>query len=159
MLPFTSIKLQLCSPMSVNYKDYHKGCVCLCYHLQSSRGIKLPCSLPLIPEYLKSIRTETPWSYSPSYLVSVPSGTPCLICGRAEEVRADAVCFTPTATTTARRSGSWWMLQPRTSLNTNIIQTLTDVRPLHAALFSFWPGFQTYPHYFTILTPITFSFK
>lgn len=72
------------------------------------------------------------WSYSSLLLVSVLSGTPCPICGRAEEVRADAVCFTPTATT-VRRSGSSWTLQPRTSPNRNILQTLTEVRPLPAS--------------------------
>lgn len=70
------------------------------------------------------------WSYSPSCLVSVLSGTPCLICGRAEELRAGAVCFTPV--TAAQRSGSWWTPHPRTSLNRNIIQIHTDVRPLPA---------------------------
>ncbi len=75
-------------------------------------------------------------SYSPSRLVSVLSGTPCLICGRGEEARTDAVCFTPA--TAARRSGSWWTLHPRTFLNPNLIQTHTDVRSLPAALFTSW---------------------
>ena len=56
------------------------------------------------------------------------SGTPCLICGRGEEARTDAVCFT--LATAAQRIGSWWMLHPRTSLNRNLIQTHTGVRPL-----------------------------
>lgn len=73
-------------------------------------------------------------------VVSALSGTPCLICGRGEEARTDAVSFT--LATAAQRSGSWWTLHPRTSLNRSIIQTHTDVRPLPAAFLTLWPGFK-----------------
>lgn len=77
---------------------------------------------------------------------AVLSGTPCLICERAEEARTGAVCFTPAgegaeaaeeaAAGAARRSGSWWTLRPRTSQNTRTPATHTEVGPLPAATLS-----------------------
>lgn len=65
------------------------------------------------------------------------SGTPCLICERGEEARTGAVCFTPATTSaTARRSGSWWTLHPRTSQNRRTPPTRTEVCPLPAASLS-----------------------
>lgn len=72
---------------------------------------------------------------SEAKMFSALTGTPCLICGRAEEERTGAVFFTlgPTPATAVRRSGSWWTLRPRTSLNISL-PTHTEVRPLPCCL-------------------------